>query len=96
MKELKLDNAAIESYKKCIEIDPEKDEAHYNLGNLLYDQKLYNEALQHFEKAIEINPSDLDYYYNKGVVLTKLGIIQEAEIFFKIYRKLLAKEQEKN
>ncbi|SFM56304.1 Tetratricopeptide repeat-containing protein [Paenibacillus sp. 1_12] len=90
MEKLKLGNSAIESYKKCVEINSDNDDAHYNLGNLLYYQKLYKEALEHLDKAIEINPNDFNYYYNKGVVLTKTGNIQEAEASFRIYRKLLS------
>ncbi len=66
------DEAIIE-LKKTIEINPNDDLAHYNLGTAYYDKEMYDEAIVEFVAAIEIN-SDFaeahfilgETYYRKG------------------------------
>jgi len=44
---------AEKAWMKCIEIDPENEDAYYNLANVKKDKKQYFEAMEFIEKAIE-------------------------------------------
>lgn len=66
------------SYRKCIEVDPNREFANNNLGYSLYQQKLYSEAICWFDKSIALG---IDGYYpfrNKFDALKKLGKYGEA------------------
>ena len=58
-------------FKRAIEINPKKAEAHNGLGQVLNDKKGvkadYKLALQSYCKAIELDPNNPSYYRNKGV-----------------------------
>jgi len=65
--------AAIENYKRVIELDPENLDAYNNGGVALYklaylkkDEALYRESIEKFDRAIGINPKDADVWYNKA------------------------------
>lgn len=46
------------------------------------------EAEREYRKAIEIDPEYASAYYALGVLLTKIGLLVEAEKYFDIDRKL--------
>jgi|GEM_PF-446356 len=51
---------AIELYREGLEICPDDDVAHYELGRLLAAQGRYPEAEKEFEAALKINPDFTD------------------------------------
>ncbi len=73
-----LDEKAIASYDKAIEINPDDDYAWNNRGVALGNLGKYEKEIASYEKAIEINP-DYDYaWYNRGVALGNLGKYEKA------------------
>lgn len=58
---------ASETYEKLLVIDPDYEEAYYNLGyiNLVYNQD-FEQAIQYFGKAISLDPGNTDAYFNRG------------------------------
>jgi tetratricopeptide (TPR) repeat protein len=56
---LQLNNTqgAIDAYKKAIQLDGSRDNAHISLGNLYFSQNRYQEAQQEYEQAVKLNPS---------------------------------------
>ena len=64
-------------------------EAHYNLGNTLYQAGRPDEALAEFRIALAINPNDPEAYTSLGVVLMSLG---EARAGIESYRTALRLE----
>jgi tetratricopeptide (TPR) repeat protein len=44
--------------QKAIEIDPNNDDTHYNLGNIFLQIGRASEALAHYNGALEISPDD--------------------------------------
>ena len=69
--------------KKAIELSPNDDEAHYNLGNTMRELKKLNEALSLYKKTIELNPNYILAYNNLAATLKDLGRLDEAVIFYK-------------
>lgn len=61
----KKDNA-IEMYKEVIKIDPDFEEAHYNLAATLEEKKMHKEALLEINEAIKLNPNNSSNYNVKG------------------------------
>ncbi|KAJ3295244.1 hypothetical protein HDU79_009565 [Rhizoclosmatium sp. JEL0117] len=70
---------AIDSWLKCILLDPAQLDAHVNLANVyaLY-MKTPEKALSHYKIATELNPDDGEVQYNYGVVLDSMGKLEEA------------------
>ena len=57
---------AIEMYRKAIELNPEIDEAHNNLGICYGETGNFIESIKMFEKAVELNPKYTEAYNNLG------------------------------
>ena len=53
-------------------------EAHYNLGNALYDQGKPDEAIAEYRTAIRLKPDFAVAHYNLGLALRAQGNLVEA------------------
>ena len=73
-------NEAEEAYRTAIRIDSNYEEAHYNLGVLLRDDRP-TEAQLHLRKALELDPVFAPAYRELGFVLMKQGTWTEAESY---------------
>ncbi len=71
--------AAIETYKRCIELNPNSAWSHYYLGEIWFELSNWHEASIHFSKAVELNPSSSWSYHKLGETLFKLGNFNQAE-----------------
>ena len=69
--------AALNDFRKALEINPKSLFAEYNIGILNYRMKKYEYALEIFEKLLNIEP-DEDAYYMRGQCYEKLGKIDKA------------------
>ncbi|MFA5779572.1 MAG: DUF2723 domain-containing protein [Elusimicrobiota bacterium] len=74
-------NAAVDFYKKAIEISPQLVEPHGYLG-VVYEQMNQNElAISEYQKAISLKYDYVDAHYNLGVAYWKIknwtGVIEE-------------------
>jgi tetratricopeptide (TPR) repeat protein len=62
---------AANCFKRAIEINPRKADAHNGLGQVYNDKKGvkadYNSAIQYYNRAIELEPKNPCYHRNKGV-----------------------------
>lgn len=61
-----LFNAAVGVYYQLLDVDPNHDVAHSNLGNLLIKKGDYENALIHYNKSIELNPKSYYAYNNRA------------------------------
>jgi tetratricopeptide (TPR) repeat protein len=77
------DKAAIPAYKKAIELDPSRSEAHFNLGVSYGEVGEYELAVASINKAIELNPSKDLYYYGRARVYLLANDIDKALEDFK-------------
>src|ERR1700694_4160950 len=60
---------AIDSYKRCVELDPTHAAAYINLGTLYYNRQDYVQAEHFYRKAIEVDPRYALAYFDLGNVL---------------------------
>jgi tetratricopeptide (TPR) repeat protein len=80
---------ALRCYSEALQLDPDLDAAHNNLGTIFTDLKRYAEAEDAFRKAIAKDPNYAAAYYNLGILLKKLERYTEAE---DAYRQAIAKD----
>ncbi len=73
---------ASDSFQKIIELEPNRWDANFNLGQVLTKQQRYEEAIQAYKNAIAINNNYAWSYNNLGIILLHLKRTQEATYFF--------------
>lgn len=52
--------------KKAIEFDDKNYKAHYNLGNIYFDERQYNAAIKEYNKVLKIKKDFAYAHFNKG------------------------------
>jgi len=72
-----LEQAAA-AYRRSIEFEPERSEAHNNLGNTLLRMGNVQEAIGSFDRALLLQPNNPQALYNRGIALHNLGRFEEA------------------
>jgi tetratricopeptide (TPR) repeat protein len=50
-------DAAVNSFRRAVEIDPSETDAHYQLGRIAREQGRLDEAVKHFEQVVQQNPT---------------------------------------
>ena len=68
--------------KRAIGVEPDRAEAHSNLGKALDDAHRPEEAIASFDRAIALRPAFAGAHYNRGTVLRALGRYDEAVTSF--------------
>jgi tetratricopeptide (TPR) repeat protein len=69
---------AVAEWKKALELNPESDKAHNNVGLLLAGTGRFDEAIPHFEETLRINPEYPAAHSNLGVAFAGTGKLDEA------------------
>ena len=69
---------AIGHHLKALEVDPNHDGAHANLGYAYLQLKNYDKSIEHYLEAIRINPDLIKAYVNIGFAKGKQGKYDEA------------------
>ncbi|MCP4342496.1 MAG: protein kinase [Desulfobulbaceae bacterium] len=59
---------AISLFRKSIQLDPNSEQAHFQLGMVLMRQKDYGAAIESYENVIELNPEFPDTFFNLGFI----------------------------
>jgi Flp pilus assembly protein TadD len=62
-------------------LHPRYAEGHFNLGNVLLQQRKRGEAVEDFRQALAIKPDYFDAYMNLGSALTEFGRAREAAVY---------------
>ena len=69
---------AIFCFKNAISLNPNLDDAYYNLGVALVEKGNIEQALTNFQKTTELNPNHANGFYNLGLTMFKLGRMEES------------------
>ena len=69
---------AAEAYRRSIEIQPGRSEAHNNLGNTLLRLGKAREAIEAFDRALQLQPDNQQALYNRAIALHNLGQFEAA------------------
>ncbi len=73
-----MTSESLEYLKKTVEIDPDKWEAHYNLGIVFTSFNYSDQAVEHFMEVIRLEPSHVYTYLNLTNIFLKKDDLQEA------------------
>lgn len=71
--------AAVEKYRRCVELEPEFFDAWHALGMTLMKVGRYPEAIEAGLKAAELNPNDQLVWSSLSMYYVKNGQVPEAE-----------------
>jgi len=71
-------DAAVEAFRKAIEIDPEMGAGYRDLGKVLSDRSRYEEALEVLRTATSMLPEDATAHYLAGAAALRAGRADEA------------------
>ncbi|MSQ74060.1 MAG: tetratricopeptide repeat protein, partial [Betaproteobacteria bacterium] len=86
LKEGKWDDAA-RCFRDAIALNPQDAEAHYKLGDVLYERRMLPEAEGSYRRALESKPDFTEAQINLGLTLDEQGRFAEAEA---CYRQVIA------
>ena len=64
--DLQKTDDAVFYLKKAIASDDKNYKAHYNLGNIYFEEKQYNEAIKEYNQTLKIKKDFAYAHYNKG------------------------------
>ena len=70
---LMLFDAAIDSYKQALKINPDYADAYYNMGIALKDKGDLEAAIDNYKQALKIKPDYAEAYYSMGNALKDNG-----------------------
>jgi predicted O-linked N-acetylglucosamine transferase (SPINDLY family) len=79
--------AAIEAFRKAIELRPDFVEAWNNLGNALKQSGKLAEAVPAYQRAIALRPGDAEAYFNLG---NTFGLVEQMGEAIAAYRRAIA------
>ena len=74
--------AALEHYRRAVQIKPDYAEAHNNLGMALGRQERVEEAIHHFRQALRLRPDLPQAHNNLGTALVGVGLPGKAADHF--------------
>ena len=74
--------AAVENFRRAIQMFPDYFDAHLQLGNLFLKKELFTEAITELDRAREIDPNDERAYQSFGLLLMKQKNYQVAVAVF--------------
>lgn len=74
-----------------LKIDPQYEDAYYNLGYIYFQQDSIEEAYKHFNIAVNVEPSYSKGYYMRGLIEESRG---KKDIARKDYNRALSLDPE--
>ena len=70
-------------YQMWLERHPQDSEAHWQLADLLLQERDYQGAEHHYRTALSINPRTVDAWVGLGNISCKQGLYEQAESHFR-------------
>jgi tetratricopeptide (TPR) repeat protein len=80
---------AVARYQESVRLDPEVEDAHYNLAIALARVGKIDEAIHHYEEALKILPDYAEAHNNMGNLLVKKGEIEKGIAHFQEALRIL-------
>jgi len=69
---------ALQAYRRALELDPQRADGHYNLGNVLMGDEP-ELAAYHYQRSLELDPQSAKAWHNLGLTVSQLDRFGEAE-----------------
>ncbi len=73
---------AVQEYRRAIELNPNLDEAHHQLGNVFMHIGLFDKGFEELNKAVALNPSNALAQFHVGAALRYRGDYEQALTVF--------------
>jgi len=70
--------AAINAFRRAINLKPDYIEAYCSLGTILRDQQRFDEALKLFDAIVQISPEEAFIHHSRGQILSAQGRCDQA------------------
>jgi tetratricopeptide (TPR) repeat protein len=80
--------AAISTFKKVIQLDEKRSEAHFGLGMIYIKMRRLEDALSPLEKAVQLDPKNIEAHYQLGNAYEELREFSKAAEMYKSYLSL--------
>lgn len=81
--------AALEEFKRTIELQPDHGEAHFKIGLICMENDMFKEAVQHFERASELMPNSVRILLQLATAYERLTLKENA---IAIYEQILTQD----
>jgi tetratricopeptide (TPR) repeat protein len=73
---------AVLSFRRCLELDPHYNAAHYRLALALYHTGELQQALEHLQLSMALTPEYVMAHYHLGIVHERRGELDAAATEF--------------
>jgi tetratricopeptide (TPR) repeat protein len=80
--------SAIERYRQVVELDPQRQDAWVNLGDLLLEDGQSEPAIDAFRRALDLDPADPAAHYNLADALDLAGEFVNARLHWEAFVRL--------
>ena len=87
---------AFDCFTTSLKLDPRHFEAHFNLGNMYFDQEELRLAQLHYELAMEVDPSFPNVYFNLALVQAINNELEAAIAALTKYQELVPQSEGRN
>lgn len=77
----KLDDA-LKHLREAVQSEPSNQDAHLELGRVLYERNDVGGSIAETEKVLSLNPKQIDALYNLGAIYANLGNPQRARSYW--------------
>lgn len=75
-KDAQRNDEAMEFFKKAIELNPDIEGPHLELGNIYYIKRLYDQEIKEYQEVLRINPQNTDALFYLGEAYETKGLYE--------------------
>jgi len=80
--------SAVSSFKKVIQLDEKRSEAHFGLGMIYVKMRRLEDAVPPLENVVELNPDNIEAYYQLASAYEELRDFAKAAAMYQSYLSL--------
>jgi tetratricopeptide (TPR) repeat protein len=73
---------AVREFEKMLQLDPNDQDALFNLGFIYSYMRMYPQAYEYFKKLVNINPKHIESFNNLGLLFARQGKYTDALLVF--------------
>jgi Flp pilus assembly protein TadD len=84
---------AVAAFRRCLELDPDYNAAHYRLGLALFHAGELQPALEHFQLSMALTPEYVMAHYHLGIIYERGEELEAAATEFERAREDMVGDQ---
>jgi tetratricopeptide (TPR) repeat protein len=90
-RDARRNDEAMEFFQKAIELNPDLEGPHLELGSIYYIKRLYDLEIKEYQEVLRLNPNNTDALFNLGEAYETKGLY---DLAIKEYERIIALEPE--